>query len=258
MDKNDKELIEPIEFLKVEKLSDDMYTLGPNVVLRFNVHLARNANNTRYHFHKEFEYSTNIKDYDSLVTIKRSFDYYMSLENCQKDSNGNKVFIRIGPSEYIYFKKALEEAVAWFTDIKYDKLFVYDSGKLTLLQPIPEFVMNKLPMGKYIRLEPVVIDKGMANADKEPGVRIELGSDSNFIDINVDKLMGLYYLVSTFNMYQAAISLVNYLGRPPLGTSRIVMENARTVPQLKSRSGTSGIIGRFVPADTKNDIKSLE
>ena len=44
-----------------------------------------------------------------------------------------------------------------------------------MTSPIPEFIVNNLPMNKYIRLSPTIIDKGVTNADKEPGIRIEFG-----------------------------------------------------------------------------------
>ena len=100
-----QELIEPMEFFKIDKVSDDVYAIGPNVILKFNVSLSKTSQGKRYHFHKEYEYpSKDIKN-QNLVTIKRSFDYYLSIENMQKDSNGNKLFIRIGPQEYMLFKK---------------------------------------------------------------------------------------------------------------------------------------------------------
>ena len=256
-----QELIEPMEFFKIDKVSDDVYALGPNVILKFNVSLSKISNGKRYHFHKEYEYpSKGIPDTPTLVTIKRSFDYYLSIENMQKDSNGNKVFIRIGPQEYVLFKRGLEEAISWFTDSKYAKLFARDNGKLVLVSPIPEFRMANLPMQKYIEFMPIIIDKGMANADKEPGIRIVLGDPSSYIDINLDRLMGLYYIISCFNMYQAALSIVNYIQRPEFGTNRFVMDASHTISQNDgTRYGSSGINGRFVtPSGTMNNVSALE
>lgn len=256
-----KELIDPIEYLKIDKISDDVYAIGPNVILKFNVSLSKTSNGTRHHFHKEFEYKT-AGSSNTLVAIRRSFDYYLSIENMQKDSNGNKVFIRIGPSEYMMLKKGLEEAISWFTDKKYEKLFAKDKGKLVLVHPIPNFTINNLPMQKRMELIPVIIDRGIANADKEPGVRIFLEDDTKFVDINLDKLMGLYYIISSFNMYQSALSVVNYLERPEFGLNRIVMDSAMHTMNSsfkRSKSGSSGIEGRFVtPLGTKDNIKSLE
>ena len=257
-----KELIPAIEYFKVDKISDDVYALGPNVILKFNVSLSKISNGKRYHFHKEYEYhSKGISE--PLVTMKRSFDYYLSIENAQKDNNGNKVFIRIGPQEYLLFKKALEECVSWFIDAKYAKLFARDKGKLVLVSPVPETKMRNLPMGKYMEFTPVIIDKGVANADKEPGIRITLGDyEISYIDINIDRLMGLYYIISSFNMYQSAQLMINYLGRPEFGANRFVMDSPRAVApeeDARPRRASSGIDGRFVtPVGTKNNMESLE
>ena len=255
-----KDLIEPMEFFKIDKISDDVYAIGPNVILKFNVSLSKVSNGKRFHFHKEYEYpSKGVPDQATLVTIKRSFDYYLSIENMQKDDNGNKLFIRIGPQEYMMVKYALEEAVRWFTDSKYNKLFATDKGNLILTSPIPSFKIPNMPMQKYLEFYPVIIDKGIANSDKEPGVRIILSDPSTFIDINVDRLMGLYYIISCFNMYQAASLMINYLERPEFGTNRFVMEQSRSIPSDTTRYGSSGIEGRFVtPNGLKNNIETLE
>ena len=253
----ERELIQPIEYLKFDKISDDVYAIGPNFILRFNVSLSKTVNDKRYHFHKEYEYSTK-RGSESLVTLKRSFDYYLSIENIQKDSNGNKLFIRIGPQEQMIFKKGLEEAISWFTDKKYSKLYAKDKGNLIMLAPIPEFRINNLPMQKYILLTPTIIDKGIANADKEPGIRMEFG-DNCIVEISIDRMMGLYYIISCFNMYQSAITLINYIGRPEFGTNRIVMENQKTFSNSEYISGGTGIEGRFVtPVGIKNNMESLE
>lgn len=253
-------LVEPMEFFKIDKISDDVFAIGPNIILKFNVSLSKISGGKRYHFHKEYEYpSKAVPDMPTMVTVKRSFDYYLSIESMQKDQNGNKVFIRIGPSEYMIFKKGLEEAIAWFTDKRYEKLFAYDKGKLILMPPIPGFNIPNLPMQKYIEFLPIIIDRGMANADKEPGVRIILSDPGVYVDINLDRLMGLYYIISCFNMYQAALSIVNYIQRPDFGTNRYVMDSGHTMTMGGSRTGATGIEGRFVsPKDSPNNINTLE
>ena len=255
-----KDLIEPMEFFKIDKISDDVYAIAPNIILKFNVSLSKTANGKRYHFHKEYEYPTKgVQDYPSLVTIKRSFDYFLSIENQQKDINGNKLFIRIGAQEYFALKNGLEQVISWFNDSRYKNLFVTDRGKLIMTSPIPTYRIDNLPMQKYIEFTPTIIDKGMANDDKIPGIMIEFGDSSSVVNITLDKLMGWYYIISCFNMYQAALSMVNYLERPEFGTNRFIMEPQRVVPQDGTRYGSSGIQDRFVtPSGTKNNISSLE
>lgn len=255
-----KELIEPLEFFKIDKISDDVYVIAQNVILRFNVSLSKISNGKRYHFHKEYEYSPKNKtDQQSLVTIKRSFDYYLSIENMQKDNNGNKLFIRIGPQEYMLFKRALETAISWFTDQKYKNLFAIDRGKLILTTVDAKCSISNLPMNKYMELYPTIIDHGISNADKEPGIEILFGDPQTTVQINLDRLMGLYYLISGFNMYQSAITVLNYLGRPEFGTNRFVMESGNYYTNKEEFCGNSGIEGRFVtPQADKNNIKILE
>lgn len=259
----DKELYEPIEFIKVDKISDDVYAIGPNVILKFNVSLSKVSNGKRYHYHKEYEYPSKFQDCPSFVTIKRSYDYYLSIENMQKDENGNKVFIRIGAQEYMLFKKGLEEAISWFTDSKYSNLFVRDRGKLIITSPSPEFVIRNLPMNKYIQFLPIILNKGISNDDKEPGIRIFLGDNNSYVDINLDRLMGLYYTISCFNMYQSAAIMVNYLERPDFGTNRYVMEPMQTgyrdkILSEQPKNGADCVNNRTVtPKNSKNNITAL-
>lgn len=248
------------DYLKIDKISDDVYAIAPNAILRFNLSLSKISAGKRYHYHKEYEYPAKSIN-DSLVTIKRSFDYYLSFESPQKDSNGTKLFIRIGAQEYFLLKKCLSEVEAWFTDKKFSKLYVSDRGKLILTAPTPKTRIHNLPMGKYIEFSPTIIDKGIANADKEPGIRIEFGDPNWVISINLDKFMGLKYVIDYFNMYQAAITLLNYNARPPYGTNRVIMGNEHTMPgnDYNVMTGSTGVRDRHVtPKGSKNNISQLE
>lgn len=248
---------EPIDFFMVDKISDDVYVISSNAVLKFNVALSKINGGKRYHYHKEFEYPVEgVSEVKSLATIRRTFDYYLSIENPVKDSKGNKAFIRIGPTEYFLLKKALEEVISWFTDKKYENLFARYNGKLVLTNPTPSRRINSLPMQKYIEFVPIILDKGIANADKEPGIRMFLSSPENYTDFGVDRLMGLYYSVSTFNMYLSATNLVNYLGRPDFGTNRVVLNaGGKTFTEPPEHKANS-IEGRFVKS--LNNIEAFE
>ena len=251
----DKELIDPMEFLKIDKLSDELYSIAPNLVLKFNVGLSRiSKDGKRSHFHREYEYKNrNINE--PLVTIKRSFDYYVSIES-QSSMDGDKVFIRIGPQEYLMVKSVLEEVISWFNDKKYSKLYMKDHGKLVMLEPIPTAIASPLPQNKYIKFYPTIIDIGMANDDKEPGITIEL-SPSYKVDLLIDRFMGLFYIFSSINMYQSAVELINYLERPELGTNRFVMGDNSFGIRDREYSPTPSINGRQIPGSLKK-LEDLE
>lgn len=248
------------DYMKIDKISDDVYALAPSVILKFNVSLSKISGGKRYHYHKEYEYGARGTQ-QSLVTIKRSFDYYLSFESPQKDEAGNKLFIRIGAQEYFLLKNGLEEVKSWFTDTKYSNLFAMDKGKLIMMAPIPSYRIHSLPMQKYIEFTPTIIDRGIANADKEPGIKIEFGDPNSVACINLDKFMGLYYTISYFNMYQAAATLVNYNTRPSGPVNRFVMGGvqSRELPPENIISGANGVNERHVtPKGVKQNISLLE
>ncbi len=254
--------VDPIEFIKYDKFSDDVYNLGPNVMLKFNVSLSRtDQNGKRYYFYKEFEYNSRCQDPQTLITVKRTFDYYLSIENVQKNrTTDDKAFIRIGPQDYFKFLNQLEETLRWFDtkDKKYKSLFARAGGKIILCSPIPESVSSGYPQNKFIRMVPVVIDKGEGADRIERGVEMDLSSYDNYVIMNYDRLRGLYYCISRFNMYESAQNLVNYLGIPG-GTHRFDMAKTSGRGLLASEDFTGEIEGvndRVI--GSKKNISALE
>lgn len=242
-----------------DKMSDIVYIIGNNAVLKFNTGFAKVVGGKRNFYYNEFEYPVEgLENIKSLTTIRRNFDYYLSIENIVKPTNGSeKAFIRIGPSEYFLIKNNLEKIIEWFNSPKYSNLFATYNGKLIITTPTPECKIKRLPMGKYIEFVPYIIDRGIANVDKEPGVRMYLSSPDNYCDMNLDRIMGLYYSVMSFNMYLSASNMLNYVGRPEPGTNKVVLATGRTfkeVPEEKSNS----IEGRFIKGSNSNNIEDLE
>ena len=255
-----RELIEIMEFDKVDKISDDVINLGSNLIIRFNVILTTHPANSqqKQSFHKEYEYTNRFQE--KSVTIRRSFDYYLSLENVTKNTvNGEKLFIRIGVGEFLLFKQALENAASWFSDPKYNKLFAKDiKGNLKLAEPVPEIIIRDLPMNKSLRIVPIVIEKGISTDDQKFGVRIYYSEDSGYADIDISKFMGFVYLVSTFNMYQCSIELINYLGRPEFGHNRFELDTFNGYKTTYEEQKTTGIKGRLVKTTNSVSLNDLE
>ena len=72
------------------------------------------------------------------------------------------------------------------------------------------------------------------------GVRIILSQNDKFVDLDIDKFMGLVYLLSNFNMYQSALSIVNYLNWREYGTNLVTFSdgtNNMNEGSIKSPNG---------------------
>lgn len=201
------------------KLSDDVYFVGKNMILKLNVSLyTTTPDGKRYLYHKEYGYYDQ-KIKENTFSLKRSFDYYLSLENINATDTGVKEFIRIGYPELLLLKTKLKIVYEWFNEERFFDLYRYTKDqKLSLPRKPPKIVLNEFPQSKYIELTPVVIN------DQHPGVRLYLNSDENYADIYLSKFMGFYQVITDFNLYMAAQNLLNYFGRPDYGTNAYIMQ----------------------------------
>lgn len=224
-------MIDPIQKL-YEKLTDDLQIIGYNTILRFSVTLARKQKDgTRFHYHQEYKYTTNkYIDTNKVITLRRSFDYFLSIENIRANENGIKEFImiRIQDIKHVIYK--LNQVAQWFMSDKYKNLFVLDNNRLRILkgnEPDP-IVIEKLAQDKFLILKPVVIS--FENNDM-PGVRMYLSSKDNYTDITIDNFMGMLYLIENINMYESAALLLNYIQRPELGSAIKEFNSYNDIPE---------------------------
>lgn len=203
------------------KISDDVYLIGKNTMLKMNVNLIQNYvidnKNKKVLYHREIGYFDD-KSNTNLYNIKRSFDYFLSIENIKPNEYGFKEFIRIGLPEIMLLRNTLMGCIKWFNDSEYKDLYACNKDTKELIMPkkAPKIVIDSLPQHKFIALTPTIISFG---TDEYPGVRMYLNSETNFVDISVPRFMGFVQAVIDVNLYMAAQNLLNYFGRPPFGSN---------------------------------------
>ena len=201
-----------ITFNDYDKLVDTLLWFSSDINLRFNVQLSiKNKDGMRQSFHQEFSYNSRFFDTSLSRQIRRNIDCYLSIDI--KNDFTNSIQIRY--HNMIMLKLKLNNVAQWFTTlykIKEDKLYI--GGKYKNEQTV-------LEGGKCIEFEPIVItyDDGKCSG----GVRMYINTKSVSVDIDINKFMAFYYLISTFNMYQSAITLINYLERPEYGTNNFAI-----------------------------------
>ena len=69
----------PISYERYDRISDNVLFLGQSTNLKFTVQLSKKnpEYNNRFHFHREYKYNS---QYGDLYSIKRDFDYFLSIE----------------------------------------------------------------------------------------------------------------------------------------------------------------------------------
>lgn len=245
-------MIIPVSFERYNKISDDIMYLGDCMVLKFNVNLAKkDKNGERQLFHKEFEYGPR---YDRRNSIKRIFDFYVSIENFKESSSGMKDGVRISMADMYYMKSALNGVFKWFFDENYKNIYVQKGTDLVLMNRPPR--INVGLMYGYISFDAsIYVDR---DGLKLPGVRMYINSDTNFSDMSVDTFLGMKYFMDNLNMYESAQLMLNYMQRPELGTNlyTIYNENDYTIPPQEKDVQYKQ--GRQIPGKSKSFFDKVD
>lgn len=212
--KLENELLSPTDY---DKLTDDIYYIGNGILLRLNVILGKkNDDGTRRWFHQDYMYNSKYLYKEKVITMRRNFDYYLTIEKYKDFSQ----CIQIRLHHMILLKTKLKEVAKWFSD----GTFVLRRGKL-IIQGKPQSIdIIGFSNGKSLTFDPIVIDYENTG-QQQPGVRMVMNNSDIFADMSIDSFYGLFYLIDTFNMYQSAQLLVNYLGRPNIGDNLTEFEN---------------------------------
>jgi hypothetical protein len=202
-------------FEDYDTISDTIDWLGQSVQYKFVTKLSsKDKNGNRTSFHREYAYSSTYNDTEMAYSIKRSFDYYVTLESIDKST-----YIQIRQQNMIMMQNILNQVVSWLFNESYWAV----KNKILVLKGKPKpLIMNYLPMNKWLSFELIVIEY---NNQFDKGIRICLSDESIYVDVRIDNFMGFVYYMNTLNMYQCALSIVNYLQRPSFGTNMVTFDN---------------------------------
>lgn len=249
------ELVNPlIKHDRYNKISDDIYMIGHNAMLKMNVSLYSNSENYgKISYHKEFEYYDQVSQ-SNMITMKRGYDYYLSIENMRSIEGSAKEFIRIGMREIMLVRQAFNAAVTWFTSKEYEDIYAYSKNKLIMARKTDPIEINNLPMGKFIILEPIIVEY---NEQQDRGVRVYLSSSGNYADLSMYNFMGLTQTLNDVNMILCAQSMLTYLGRPEFGTNMHSFTDARN-NSVNEGELVTGKTGRQIPKNGRSFFDKLE
>lgn len=203
-----------MSYKNIEKISSVLFKINKNFTLKHVVKLAnRNQNGKRELFHSEYTYlsAASYTDVKYLKSIKLQFSSYLLLEETDKDKEWNmRENVIINQMGIPHLKKALKKARKW---LKKDDMYFYDGDRLCLNK---ELKKQKAIMvgGKRIVLTPAII----IYDDKEyEGINMYINSTNLLIQLTYDKLEALYYIIKKFDLYEAGLTMISYVGRPEFG-----------------------------------------
>lgn len=201
-----------MNFSDYDRISDTLMFFNNDTVLEFVVTFSsRDKNGNRIFFHMECDYDSNkYIGVDKGHSIKRRMSFYFAI-------NDRKAFDRsfiIRPEDAMMLTMLIESQILpWYFDQK-RKIFSIVEGQLKIIGKYQDIVFAKNEYS-YLRFVPCVYTFN-DNTFKE-GIRMYVSSDSAYVDMEIDKFMGLYYYISRTDMYGAACSLATYAKVAPYG-----------------------------------------
>ena len=220
-------MINGIEYIDYDKISDDLCWLGNKCIVRMVVKLAnKGKDGTRYHFHKEFKYETSYTNKREAMTIRRSFDYYISIDHLEYRESSVIISIR----DILLLRMQMNEAFKWF----YDKTFAMRNDKMVIFEKKKPIIVDGLMGNKYISFEPIVYIDWDDKQSK--GIRVTLGNSEIFTDVPVNVFAGFMYVINSLDMFTAAQNMINYIGHPDFGTNLFTFERSEYVGKEEPKS----------------------
>jgi len=215
-------------------MEDIMYYLGPNAVLKMNLSMFQSSEKYgRRSYHQEVQYY-NEKAGQKVVNLKRSFDYFASIENL-KAVNRVKEYIMIRQQDIFLLRKVINSVFDLFNK-EFDNMFVKKNGIVTIRNKITPVEFTGLSLGKYLVFSPDIMDS--YNGEKIGCIRMNLSSPNNFVLMPIGKYSGFLECINNMDMFSYAQGMLSYFGKPAYGTNMYDFTDSQSIEDtVVARSG---------------------
>ena len=196
-----------------EKITDDLMWLSKNWMLKFTVILNRYTDKYgKQNYHKEVGYYN--KDGEYCININRSFDYYVTIDSVGLQ---DKESVAIRQTDLYLFKFKLGQVAEWFTGHDNQGLFAKKDGQIIMPRSVNPIRISDLAFNSYIEFEPSIMT--LNSGEQFVGIRMYINSDVNSVFMEISRFLAFKDFINTFNMYESAQLMLNYLQRPEYGTN---------------------------------------
>ena len=197
-------MYEPIWF-DYTKLVDNLVYLGAGAKIQLVVQLyQKGLDGKQKSFHSEYV-SENNHQYG--VVMQRNYNSYLCITKTYE-----KIYCLITFKDIILMRMKLEKATKWFEDSTFS---IRDNELIITRKKEPIEVVLSTER-KWLTFVPIIIVK--EDGTQIQGVRMNM-FDTGFVDMSIDTFYGMKYFFDTVDIWSLSSSLINYFGRPDLGTN---------------------------------------
>lgn len=222
-----------ITFFDYDRISDTLIYFSQDIIFRFNVQLSKKDKyDHRNFFHKEYEYMSKYSDTKYAYSIKRDMTFYYSIDDNRNYMNG----VMIGINDvYLLDMFIKNNILPWYIGDKSIYGNSPDNNGLIIKgkwRP-QQFALSDY---KYMTFMPIVLtyDDNKTNF----GIRLVINKEDNFVDIDLNKFLAFYQIISKTDMYSVASNMVNYVKTMPYNVNSIILHNGSGNSTSKSYFGS--------------------
>lgn len=204
--------VSPIRFEEYDRISDTVLYLNGEVTLKFNVTLAKkDMSGGRRFFAYETEYTSRYIGTNVARAINRNITYYWTIDIKKRFGDG----LLINNND-IYFLRYLwkNQIEPWFFSREKRVFGIKDNMLIMKGKYSP--AVYAISETKALSFEPLVLS--YEDGTYKEGCRISINNVES-IDITVDKLVQLFQILLETDMYNAALTLINYVKAQPYGVN---------------------------------------
>lgn len=223
-----------------DKISAVVGYVCPGLVMKHSVKLSRKDSvDKRLHYHSEYVYSTKTySDVKRLASMKLDIASSLTLESIDR-SDKVKINVWLSGKQLMALRRGLRSIDNWFYDGSLN-VFVMVDGKLTVNNSIETREVVKL-YRQMITFRPVVIEQNDSRYEGlEMNIFDERTTSTKAYIMNLDEHDMFYDTIKGFDLYSAGLALINYLGRPNLGTNMYDLDSSRKNVEGNDDSNTAG------------------
>lgn len=212
-----------MSYKQIEKISVNMFRFSDIFILKHVIRLTKKNNKgSRQYMHSEYSYKSNkYGRTDYLTSITLDFHPYLLIEQINTDW-ANRENVSLNYIGLTRFKNGLSNVIDWFINDEYRQLYYYEKNQLKLNVELGLKEMIHISEKSSILFRPTVIE---IEGVRYEGVMMYVNTDIAVARITLDQLFTLHEMIKGFDLYNASLSLISYLGRPDFGEFKTVMGN---------------------------------
>ena len=156
--------------------------------------------------------------------VKRTFNTYLALENVKPLNDNYKEYIVIKGRDLEILRAVFVPYVEAVFGSQFNQIFKYNAQNKLMIDTFKPRAVNDIGGSKYIQFAPGMFFNSQED-EFQPGLELTLNNPANMVVISVSQAFELIYIIRTLDLYTYGANMVNFIGRPPIGTNRLILES---------------------------------